>query len=66
MPMCPAGTGSASPTSGRLPAGASPSARAISATAGRAGSSTRLLVRCVLVRATPGSCATACTKSGVK
>ena len=66
MPICPAGTGTASPTSGRLPAGVSPSARAISVTAGRAGSSTRLLVRWVLVRATPGNWATACTKSGVK
>ncbi|MCY1217471.1 hypothetical protein D9M72_293860 [compost metagenome] len=66
MPVCPGGTGSASPTSGR-PRTTPPSRlRAISVTAGCAGSSCSDCVRSVPVRATPGSCASACTKAGAK
>ena len=65
MPICPGGTGSGSPTSGKALAGLS-SWRATSATAGRAGSITNCRVRWVAMRCTPAVFATAWTNSGVK
>jgi hypothetical protein len=65
MPICPSGTGSASPTSAVPRPMPSPS-RLIRATAGRAGSSCSGTKRCVASRFTPGSRATSRTSSGGK
>ena len=65
MPICPAGTGSAAPTSGSAVAGSS-MGREISVTAGLPASSSKGVERSVLTRATPGRPLSDATKPGEK
>ena len=61
-PSASVGNGTSSPTSGSAFAGSS-IARAISTTAGRAGSSCTLVTRCAATRSTPGSATARCGNS---